>query len=304
MIEGPLIVAVLMIAQHYRIFPGLVATVVLITGCSGIVSSTSNSQTTSTQTSPSSSEAFNYAPYADILATYINREGLVDYQSLQANPQKLNAFNTSIGEVSPDTYSSWDDAQKIAFLINAYNSFTLESIIDQDPLKSSIRDIPGVWRIRNFEIAGQRKTLDNIEHQTLRIEFNEPRIHAALVCAAISCPPLRPEPYRAETLDVQLDEQTDQWLSRPDIGFKIDLDTNQVYLSSIFEWFGEDWIPSYGVEDGFTGSEKERAVLNFISQYVSPEEREYLLGGNYDIRYLDYDWSLNIQSNLAFQVGE
>lgn len=288
-----------MIAQHHKLFSGLLATVMLMTGCSSIVSSTSNSQKASTTQASnlSSSEDFSYAPYTDILDTYVNREGLVDYQSLQANRQKLDAFNASIGDVSPDTYNSWDDAQKIAFLINAYNSFTLEAIIDQDPLKSSIRDIPGVWRIRSFEIAGQQKTLDNIEHQTLRTDFNEPRIHAALVCAAMSCPPLRTEPYRAETLDVQLDDQTDQWLSRSDIGFKIDPDANQVYLSSIFDWFGEDWIPSYGVEDEFTGNEKQRAALNFISQYVSPEEREYLLEGNYDITYLDYDWSLNIQSN-------
>lgn len=237
---------------------------------------------------------FSDAAYAHILDRYVNSNGLVDYQGLQANAESLKAFNESLGTVAPKTYASWSDAEKIAFLINAYNAFTLESIIDQNPLKDSIRDIPGVWKIRRFNIAGQSKTLDDIEHQMLRQQFNEPRIHAALNCTAISCPPLRIEPYTAEELDQQLEDQVKRWLSTPQ-GLQIDRSQNRVAISAIFDWFGDDWIPQYGVETGFTGNEKQRATLNFISQYVSPSDREYLRQGNYQLSYLEYDWTLNRQ---------
>ncbi|NEQ59524.1 MAG: DUF547 domain-containing protein [Moorea sp. SIO4A1] len=236
----------------------------------------------------------NYDDYATVLKTHVNKKALVNYQELQKNPEQLETFNTSLGAVDTSTYQSWDEAEKIAFLINAYNSFTLESIIDQNPLKKSIRDIKGVWKGREFSIAGESKTLDNIEHKTLRTQFNEPRIHMALVCAAISCPPLRNEPYTGEKLDQQLDDQTQKFIVSPH-GFRIDRQKDTVYLSSIFKWFGEDWKKTYGVDDKFTGNANQRAVLNFISDYLSSEDQEYLEQGNYKIKYLNYDWSLNKQ---------
>ncbi|NEQ81003.1 MAG: DUF547 domain-containing protein [Moorea sp. SIO2I5] len=236
----------------------------------------------------------NYDDYATVLKTYVNNKALVNYQELQKNPEQLETFNASLGAVDPSTYQSWNEAEKIAFLINAYNSFTLESIIDQNPLKKSIRDIKGVWKGREFSIAGESKTLDNIEHKTLRTQFNEPRIHMALVCAAISCPPLRNEPYTGEKLDQQLDDQTQKFIVSPH-GFRIDRQEGSVYLSSIFKWFGEDWKKTYGVDDKFTGNANQRAVLNFISDYLSSEDKEYLEQGNYKIKYLNYDWSLNKQ---------
>lgn len=266
-----------------------------VLGCSTPSSEEPSSEEIS---SPSSDEAdaFSYEPYAELLQTYVDENGMVDYESLQQNRQGLDQFNASIGAVSPATYESWSDEQKIAFLINAYNSFTLQSIIDQDPIKDSIRDIPGVWRIRTFEIAGESKTLDNIEHQTLRKDFNEPRIHAALNCTALSCPTLRQEPYRADQLDQQLDEQVEQWLLSP-YGVQIDREAGEVKISEIFNWFGEDWLADYGVESGFAGSDKERAALNFMTQYLSEEDAAYLEAGDYQVKYLDYDWSLNQKSS-------
>ena len=239
-------------------------------------------------------KSFNYEDYAAVLTTYVSPGGLVNYDRLQANRQQLDRFNTALAAVTLSTYSSWHEKEQIAFWINAYNAFTLQSIVDQNPLKKSIRDIPGVWKRRKFTIAGQSKTLDNIEHDTLRVDFNEPRIHVALVCAAISCPPLLNEPYTAANLDAQLDDQVRKFINSPH-GFRIDLKEGRVYLSSIFKWYGKDWKQSYSVEDKFTGNASERAVLNFISNYLSPQEREYLAKGNYRIRYLDYDWSLNQQ---------
>ncbi|GAB4440138.1 MAG: DUF547 domain-containing protein [Cyanobacteria bacterium J069] len=241
-----------------------------------------------------SDAAFSYDGYATVLQTYVNADGLVDYPALQANPQLLKAFIEQLGAVSPDTYSSWSESDKIAFLINAYNAITLESIINQNPLKGSIKDIFGVWNFQKHRLKGESVTLDKIEHEILRKEFQEPRIHAALVCAAISCPPLRQEPYIGERLNQQLDDQSQKWLSSAH-GLQIDREQNQVLISAIFDWFGDDWKPQYANETQFTGSPKDRAALNFISNYVSPEDKAYLSAGNYKLGYLNYDWSLNKQ---------
>jgi len=235
-----------------------------------------------------------YEGYASVLQTYVDDEGMVDYPALQNNSQPLKDFVAQLAAVSPEAYATWTAADQIAFLINAYNAITLESIIDQEPLKESIKDIAGVWRITTHEVMGQSVTLDNIEHDMLRKNFVEPRIHAALVCAAISCPPLRQEPYTGDELDAQLDDQVQTWLAS-DKGLNIDRDQKQVSLSMIFDWFGQDWEPQYAVESGFTGNEKQRATLNFISNYVSPEDQTFLAEGDYSIQYLDYDWSLNRQ---------
>ena len=229
------------------------------------------------------------------MAQYVDDRGLVAYQQLQSNRQALDKFNNSLGSLDPETFFGWSEDEQIAFLMNAYNSYTLAAIINQDPLKDSIRDIPRVWKQEQYQVIGQNKSLDGIEHGTLRKDYDEPRLHAAVVCAALSCPPLRTEPYSGDNLDVQLDDQVTTWLADPQRGLNIDRQNQIVAISKIFDWYGQDWIPSYGTDEGFTGNKKQKAVLNFISNYVSPEDAEYLKAGDYRVKYLDYDWSLNIQ---------
>jgi hypothetical protein len=269
----------------------LIATIFSTSGC---VNSSESTQIESPDTSVVVDRQFNYDDYSNVLKTYVNESGLVNYQQLQANRQSLDQFVAAIAAVPPATYQSWNENTKLAFLINAYNALTLQSIIDRDPLPDSIKDIPGVWSRREFNVAGEAKTLNNIEHDTIRKDFNEPRIHVALVCAAMSCPPLLNKPYLPEKLNEQLNDRVKKFISSPH-GFKLDRTQNRVELSSIYKWYGEDWIASYGIDDRFTGRDKERAVFNFISQYLSPEDHKYLEAGNYKIDYLDYDWSLNRQ---------
>lgn len=271
----------------------LMGAIAVLAGCVSLPPSAQNESQTG-QVSTVSSTPLSYDDYETVLRTYVNADGLVDYPALQANSQVLKDFVVQLGAVSPDAYAAWSEDDKIAFLINAYNAITLESIINQNPLKESIKDIFGVWNFNKHTVMGRSLTLDNIEHDILRKDFQEPRIHAALVCAAISCPPLRQEPYTGENLDAQLADQVNIWLSSP-IGLQIDRTQNTVAISSIFDWFGQDWQPQYAIEGKFAGSEKERAALNFISNYVSPEDKEYLEQGNYRLNYLNYDWSLNRQ---------
>jgi hypothetical protein len=218
--------------------------------------------------------------------------GLVNYQKLKENRQLLDEFNSAIGEVPPSTYQSWTNNEKIAFLINAYNSFTLEAIVDNYPTKS-IRNIPGVWKFRKFNVAGEEMTLDEIEHQRLRKQFNQPKIHVALVCAAKSCPFLRKEPFMGAKLEAQLNDQTQTFLAQTN-NFQIDRPNNTVYLSSIFKWFGEDFEQTYGQPENIEGfNEKETAIINYVSKYLTPEDKQYLTQGGYNLKYSNYDWSLN-----------
>jgi hypothetical protein len=233
---------------------------------------------------------------------------MVDYKGLKARRHKLDEFASALAKHDRKDYEKWTDKAKIAFLVNAYNALTLKAIIDNYPIqssflralrfpKNSIRQIPGVWDELKFTVMNEPITLDGIEHDTLRAQFNEPRIHTALVCAAIGCPPLRNEPYTAESLDAQLHDQTTRFLGNPK-QFRIDRDKRIVYLSSIFKWFGNDFVKKYGTGKKFSGySDSERAVLNFISGFVTPDDKTFLEKGGYSIDYLDYDWSLNEQQS-------
>lgn len=249
-------------------------------------------------------DTFSFQDYGLVLQEFVNQEGLVNYRDLKADPQRLQDFLQTMVQLRPEDYQDWQVPQQIAFWINAYNSLTLKAIIDNYPIKASlwrslrfprnsIRQIPGVWTDLRFPVMGRRMTLDEIEHGILRQQFNEPRIHMALVCAAMGCPPLRTEPFLGEKLNDQLNDQARRFLANPK-KFKIDRDGGQVYLSPIFKWFGEDFIRTYGTNAGFSRFQpEERAVLNFIQNYLSSGDQEYLFKGNYAISYLGYDWSLN-----------
>lgn len=244
--------------------------------------------------------------YATTLKRYVNEEGLVNYQALQANRAQLDAFATTVGTLDANVYENWPDAEKTAFLINAYNALTLEAILANYPIKpslagtlapkNSIRQIPGVWDKLEFQLLGKPATLDVIEHQMLRKQFNEPRIHLALVCASIGCPTLRNEPYEAARLNEQLDDQTRRLLVDP-LKFKLDRQARVVQLSPLFKWYGGDFVKRFGTEQPTGHNDAERAVLHYFGSLLEPAEREWLSKEKYEIKYLDYDWSLNELKN-------
>ena len=253
-------------------------------------------------------QVFDYSDYDAVLKQFVNENAMVNYGKLKARRRQLDAFVSSLGKLSRETYETWNEKQKITFWLNAYNGLTLKVIIDNYPIKSSwlksriwpknsIRQISGVWDEITFDVMGRKLTLGHIEHKILREKFDEPRIHAALVCAAMGCPPLRREPYTGDKLDEQLDDQTRQFLSNP-AKFKIDSNKDTLHLSEIFKWFGKDFVNKYGPERNIGRHGKETsAVLNFIAQYLDDFQKKYVLSGNVKIKYIDYDWSLNEQSN-------
>jgi hypothetical protein len=248
-----------------------------------------------------------YLGYASTLDKFVDSRGMVDYKSLKTNRGGLDSFVVALGNLDGELLASWSEQEQIAFWLNAYNAFTLKAIIDNYPIKggfltslvypgNSIRQIDGVWDKLEFAVAGEAQTLERIEHEILRVRFEEPRIHMALVCAAMGCPQLRNEPYYGSRLDSQLDDQTLRFLADP-AKFRIDRDKGKVYLSSIFEWFGDDFVSVFsdtGPVDKFDSP--RNAVLNFITGYLDTDRHNYIDQQNYKIESVKYDWSLNERS--------
>ncbi len=246
-----------------------------------------------------------------LLRTYVDDQGFVDYQGLLENQEQLAAYEQALQGVDADSFSSWPEAQRLAFWINAYNAFTLRAIVDNYPIKrrgslkgifgpkNSILQIPGVWKELEWQAAGQTVTLDEIEHEILRVKFEEPRIHFAIVCASISCPNLRNEAFIAAQIDTQLDEQLHSFIADMDKGVSIDADRKRIKLSKIFSWFGEDFdVPGNNNELFSRRSDDEAAVLRYLARYLPQgEPLELLRSGDARVSYLEYDWNLNEQSD-------
>ncbi|MEJ2717118.1 MAG: DUF547 domain-containing protein [Deltaproteobacteria bacterium] len=285
-------------------FRTLVLVGVLVTAAFGMWESPAADSPVPKAAAKSTQGSFSYADYAAALRNYVDDHGLVNYGKLKANRKKLDAFAASIATLDPKVFDTWSEKEKLAFWINAYNALTLLAIIDNYPIqssffrslrfpKNSIRQIAGVWDELEFPVMGRKLTLDKIEHDILRPKFNEPRIHMAIVCAALGCPILRNEPYVASKIDSQLNDQAARFMKNPR-KFRIDRKDKRVYFSPIFKWFGDDFVPAYGTNKQFHGfGQTDRAVLNFVSGYVSPKDRQYLEKGGFSIEYLPYDWSLN-----------
>ncbi len=240
-----------------------------------------------------------------IFREYVDEHGSVDYQRLKEHRGNLDAFVASLANVDLTAIESQSEPERIAFWINAYNAITLQRIIDHYPTKrvetspgqrfpeNSIRQIEGVWDKLVTRVAGRDMTLDHIEHEILRKEFQAPRVHAALVCAAKSCPPLRAEAFTAERLNDQLDDQSRRFLGTAG-RFSIDREKKIVRLSPILKWYGKDFVGVYDTTSTIQGhSPAETAALEFASRYVSAEDAEFIRTQTYRVEFLDYDWSLN-----------
>jgi len=253
---------------------------------------------------PARSDALDIPAYQRVLKSHVDEYGQVDYQSLKAGPQNLEAFLDSVAALSPAAYEAWSKSEKIAFWINVYNASTLKVIVDHYPIRSSffrsltlpknsIRQISGAWSKIAFTVMGRKLTLDHIEHSILRRQYDEPGIHMALVCAARSCPWLRQEPYSGSRLQDQLIDQARNFLSQPQ-NFVLDQGRKEILVSSIFKWYKQDYVPRSGPEIAILGlNPEESAVMAYISRFLPAGSALYLQQGNCKVKYREYDWTLN-----------
>ncbi|MHC4076287.1 MAG: DUF547 domain-containing protein [Planctomycetota bacterium] len=243
-----------------------------------------------------------------ILNTFVDEQGLVNYKKLKRKSDRLRKLLRKFAELDPKRYEAWPEKDKIAFWLNAYNLQTLRIIVDNYPIQAirlllvlwppdDIRHIRGIWSKYKFLIMDEQFTLDELKQRFFRGQFDEPRLFFAVSYASLSSPLLRNEPYTAEKLDEQLDEQVKKFLSCSD-NFRIDRSENKVFLSSIFQpsWFGTEFVSRYGTDKKFKDHRPEsRAVLNFIINYIPQADADFLEVENYTIKYTKYNWLLNQQ---------
>jgi hypothetical protein len=239
-----------------------------------------------------------YADYARLLTAHV-KGSRVDYAALKGNRAALDAVVRAFADVSAAEEAGWPRAARIAFWINAYNAFTLQAIVDHYPIqgswlsllpRNSIRQIDGVWTRLRWRAAGRDTTLDEIEHQTLRKVLVEPRIHFAVNCASKSCPPLRHEPYRAAVLDAQLDDAARRYLAGP---YGLQVSGTTLRVSSIFKWYGEDFVAGYRDAGPPQGDAQTRAILGVVARYGPADAARLARSGEARLVFLPYDWSLN-----------
>ncbi|MEX2473306.1 MAG: DUF547 domain-containing protein [Gemmatimonadota bacterium] len=229
---------------------------------------------------------FDHGIFDRLLAAHVTPEGLVDYDAF-ASSAELETYLESLAKAD---IALLPVPERLALWINAYNAYTIE-LINRHDERESIRNInkalgfirgKGPWKERFANVGGYEYTLDEIEHDVIRPRFEEPRIHFALVCAAVGCPQLRNEAYTAERLDEQLDEQArDFLLDHPDKN-RVDVEARTVYLSPIFDWYREDF------------PEGREELGRYLASYL-PEgaARDMLESGDFDVEFTHYDWSLN-----------
>lgn len=229
-------------------------------------------------------EAYDFSDWDAILKKYVTPSTIagvklntVAYGKLKDDPQFKKLIN-DLKNASPEN----SKIHQLSFWINVYNILAVKVVVDHYPLKG-IKDagslLNPVWKHTVAVVAGKERTLNDIEHEILR-PLAEPRIHMAIVCASVSCPDLRLEAYVPERLEVQFDDQVKLFVENTGKGMRIDMQSQKVYISSIFKWFAKDFDPQGG-------------VLRFIARYVSPANQKILDEGKLKISYLDYNWDLN-----------
>jgi len=215
--------------------------------------------------------------YSSVLGKYV-KDGSVDYRGLKSNPDDLKNYLSQTSTITKGEFDKWTQGQQLAFLINVYNAETLDLVQENYPV-ASIKDIAkdsgGPWEQPIVRLFGKKITLNALENEIIRKNYPDPRIHFALVCAAIGCPVLTNKPYLGPSLNSQLEMQTRNFISDSNKNY-IDTANKTLHLSPIFDWFKDDFVSESG------------SVIAFVNPYMGGNT-----GSDFKIEYTNYDWTLN-----------
>ncbi|OUR97873.1 hypothetical protein A9Q84_06665 [Halobacteriovorax marinus] len=223
-----------------------------------------------------------HSEWQKVLTKYVkieNSQSLINYNLLKKEKQLLNNYLQSLSSVKKAEYKSWESSKKLAFLINAYNAFTIELILTNYPLKS-IKDLGSLfksaWKISFFTLLEEKHHLDWIEQDMIRGNFKEPRIHFAVVCASISCPNLQKKAFTFKNLDAQLETAAHEFLNDRSKNY---FDGEKLYISKIFGWYKKDF----------------KNFRKFISKRMSKNKsiQEKIQNPKLSVKQLNYNWQLN-----------
>lgn len=269
---------------HFRLLVNRVLVLAMLALISGVVTLSAPALTTlSAQTRPMDHSAFDALLHANV------KRGMVDYDAFARAPE----FKAYLAKLAVTDPAMLPRADQLAFWINAYNAYTIQ-LINAHGERESIRNINksygvvkayGPWKEKLALIGGKAYGLDEIEQDIIRKRYQEPRIHFALVCAAMGCPPLREEAYVGQKIDAQLDEQAQIFLLKSPTKNRVDVAAKTVYVSPIFVEF-RDYIKDFGGSKASVG----KYIAKF---YVAGPERDLLNSGAFTLVKTNYDWSLN-----------
>jgi hypothetical protein len=241
-----------------------------------------------------------HKPFDAILDVYV-RDGLVYYRALKSERGSLDRYIVSLAATGADTVKSWPSDRQLAFWINAYNAFVLETVIDHYPIRgrardfpaNSIRQIPGAFERRPHRAGGRTLTLDALEREVIA-GFGDPRALFALGRGAHGGGRLKSEAYTPERLNAQLTTMTSELVTRRELVF-VDIQNGVLSVSPIFSWRESAFLPlaDRAREVFKQRSPLERAVLAMIDPLLVPNETEFLQKNTFRMAFHDFDWSLN-----------
>ncbi|MDP1692411.1 MAG: DUF547 domain-containing protein [Burkholderiaceae bacterium] len=217
-----------------------------------------------------------------------HKQSRVDYAAFKADRVELKKVLDAMSAVSKAEFDRWPREQRMAFLVNAYNAFTVELILTRYPNLKSIKDlgsfVQSPWKKKFFTLLGEERHLDWIEHEQLRPLYGDPRVHAAVNCASIGCPALRNEAFTAAKLEVQLEDGMQRFLADRT---RNRVRAGQLEVNPIFKWFREDF------ENGRFASVEDVFARHAVQLSDKPDEQARLRDKRLPVAYLDYDWALN-----------
>ena len=230
---------------------------------------------------------FDHSKFDTVLKTFVNEQGRIDYNGIARDPS-FKAYMESLETAQTESMSH---DGKLAFWINVYNAVTIDKVIKWKP-KKSVREtfVPGVWTgtkfftSREHTVGGQTLSQDDIEHEILRKQLKEPRIHFAIICASSGCPPQPRFAYTEANVQTMLEEETRKYINS-ERGTPIDSANNVLQLSKLFDWFKGDF------------EYKSGSVIGFLKLYLD-EQGLAFLAKDPEIKYLHYDWALNAQAPI------
>lgn len=205
-----------------------------------------------------------------LLRKHVNPQGMVDYAALRSDRAELQRYLNELSSSTPQP--DWPEMEQLVYWINAYNAFTIQLILEHYPVKS-IRDIDNgnPWDVKWIQLGGKTYSLNQIENDIIRPQFNEPRIHFAVNCAAKSCPPLLNRAWTAAIAERFLEAQTLAFINNPAYNT---LSAEKAEVSQIFNWYGADFGD----------------VRAFINQYAKTP-----VDATTTLQFKSYDWALNAQ---------
>lgn len=220
-----------------------------------------------------------HAPWDALLKKYVDERGLVGYARWRENAADQRALDDYLLQFAVLGGVAAAGDEEIASLINAYNAFTIRWILQNYPTES-IRELDDSWSEPRWTVGGRAVSLDEIEHKNLRPLYGW-RVHAAIVCAARSCPPLQRQAFTAANLRALTEAAYRAWLGRDDLN-RYDAPAGRVQVSAIFKWFKDD----------FTG---EAGLASLLARYGPERYHDFFVYGSFKVDYLDYNWGLNDQ---------